>query len=266
MVSGIFNPLYLTTIMKIPFRSKEGRRSVTALTANNILIIAGFILLGWDLATAVLIFWFEGIIIGFSGIVKVIIRAVYDFDMPDEGPVFKTFTISVLFVMYTGLFLLLIFMTALFLPLFLNALSDIPVIPYAKGAGLMELMSGLVHYIRGEFFSFDMPVSFVSLVNIVFDSKFIIIPDLLITHAYLFKQNFINKKLYLTINIKKLIIRPAGRFFMLYMFLSFLFLPFIKFISCGSRIPAVVIWMICKTFYDIYGGHIDILIEDGTNT
>ena len=110
--------------MRTLFTTGEGRVSVGAVLLNNALITMGFIFFKWDLSAAVVIFWAEGIVAGLFGVLKTAIRSIYDLDDPDDGPVLKGYFVFMLVAVCIGLLSLMVFMSALFLPIFINMISD----------------------------------------------------------------------------------------------------------------------------------------------
>ncbi|HOP64733.1 MAG TPA: DUF6498-containing protein [Spirochaetota bacterium] len=263
MLSGMMKILYpISSQLKNLFITSDGRRSAFAVIINNSLITAGFIFLNWELSAVVLVFWVEGIVAGLFGAVKLLMRSVYELEAPDEGPVFKSFMISIIFVAYLALMSLMIFITALFLPLFINAMSDKPVIIYENGSDLSGYMTALAFYLKTEFFPFSPDLSSSSFLQDLVRSKFLLLINLTAVHAYLFLHNFIKRRFYLSASLNKLIIRPTGRFFMIYLVLGVFILPFAGLADQAGLLFPVIVWMVCKTFYDLYGGYIDILADE----
>lgn len=248
--------------MKTLAFTREGRFSMWAVLLNNAVITAGFIFLNWDLSDAVLIFWAEGVISGIFGGFKVMIRSIYELEEPDEGALFKGYLVSVIVIMYMALLSLMIFMTSLVLPVFVNSIADKPVIIYESGTDLSGYMKGFAIYITNEFFSLPETFSFYSASEFILRSKFLIVLSITAVQIYLFLGNFIRKKLFLEISLKKLIVRPTARFFMIYFLFGVIFLPFSCFITWDSIFFPVLLWITGKTIYDLYGGYIDIFTEE----
>ncbi|HOP29721.1 MAG TPA: DUF6498-containing protein [Spirochaetota bacterium] len=262
MISKILRISSIIFQVKTLFSTGDGRVSTGAVLLNNAVITAGFIFFNWELSAAVLIFWMEGGIAGLFGAVKLAVGAVFDLSMPDEGPVFKGLVIVILVAAYSALLSLMVFITALVLPVFIDVISDGHAVIFKNGGDLSDLMTGLLHYLKMEFFPFPGDCSLSSIRNFLTGSKFGVIISIVTVQAYLFFRHFIKRKLFLVTDIKKLIIRPTGRFFMIYILLGVFFLPFAGCISWSGTLPPVLLWMAGKTLYDLYGGYIDILADE----